>query len=263
MSISTLPVVALGIGLGVDYTFYIVDGIREELHHNPNVERAIVKALSSAGRGVLVYLHQTGPGFAIDKVDDKSVISVHHHDHGRERDPADAEAQGWMQNAVVVFVPTQNPDGRDRFINGYQAAFGLEPPDEFADGAGVLEGCIHGVLEVLAGVQRRVVGEGAMVDGIDARRSGILDAARAVRMRHHLQAKRMRGVRDALEFGAGEMALEPARLQRMPLHDVQGGIGGAVVDHPDREVAIDLRQAHLDLAAAAALGKPVVDGVAL
>lgn len=54
MNINTLPVVALGIGLGVDYSFYIVDGIREELHHNPNVERAIVKALSSAGRGVLV-----------------------------------------------------------------------------------------------------------------------------------------------------------------------------------------------------------------
>jgi predicted RND superfamily exporter protein len=33
MNINTLPVVALGIGLGVDYSFYIVDGIREELHH--------------------------------------------------------------------------------------------------------------------------------------------------------------------------------------------------------------------------------------
>jgi predicted RND superfamily exporter protein len=54
MNINTLPVVALGIGLGVDYTFYIVDGIREELHHSPNVELAIVKSLSSAGRGVLI-----------------------------------------------------------------------------------------------------------------------------------------------------------------------------------------------------------------
>ncbi|MBU0604258.1 MAG: MMPL family transporter [Gammaproteobacteria bacterium] len=54
MNINTLPVVALGIGLGVDYTFYIVDGIREELHHSSNVEKAIVKALGSAGRGVLV-----------------------------------------------------------------------------------------------------------------------------------------------------------------------------------------------------------------
>jgi predicted RND superfamily exporter protein len=54
MNINTLPVVALGIGLGVDYTFYIVDGIREELHHSQNVELAIVKSLSSAGRGVLI-----------------------------------------------------------------------------------------------------------------------------------------------------------------------------------------------------------------
>ncbi len=55
MNINTLPVVALGIGLGVDYTFYIVDGIREELHHGTGtIEQAITKALKSAGRGVLV-----------------------------------------------------------------------------------------------------------------------------------------------------------------------------------------------------------------
>jgi hypothetical protein len=54
MNINTLPVVALGIGLGVDYTFYIVDGIREELHHSKNVERAIVHALLGPGKGVLI-----------------------------------------------------------------------------------------------------------------------------------------------------------------------------------------------------------------
>lgn len=54
MNINTLPVVALGIGLGVDYTFYIVDGIREELHHSSNVEAAILKSLRSSGRGVLI-----------------------------------------------------------------------------------------------------------------------------------------------------------------------------------------------------------------
>lgn len=58
MNINTLPVVALGIGLGVDYTFYIVDGIREELHHSDNVakdvEKAIVKSLMSAGKGVAI-----------------------------------------------------------------------------------------------------------------------------------------------------------------------------------------------------------------
>ncbi|MCC4118480.1 MMPL family transporter [Aromatoleum toluclasticum] len=54
MSISTLPVVALGIGLGVDYAFYIVDGIREELHHHDDVSKAIIRSLRTAGRGVLV-----------------------------------------------------------------------------------------------------------------------------------------------------------------------------------------------------------------
>lgn len=54
MSISTLPVVALGIGLGVDYAFYIVDGIREELHHHDDVAKAIIRSLQTAGRGVLV-----------------------------------------------------------------------------------------------------------------------------------------------------------------------------------------------------------------
>lgn len=54
MSINTLPVVALGIGLGVDYTFYIVDGIREELYKEYDIVKAIAKSISSAGRGVLV-----------------------------------------------------------------------------------------------------------------------------------------------------------------------------------------------------------------
>jgi predicted RND superfamily exporter protein len=54
MNINTLPVVALGIGLGVDYTFYIVDGIREELHLHDNVEKAILNCLNSQGRGVLL-----------------------------------------------------------------------------------------------------------------------------------------------------------------------------------------------------------------
>ncbi len=56
MSISTLPVVALGIGLGVDYAFYIVDSIKEYLEKYPNADPrdAIRQALFSAGRGVLL-----------------------------------------------------------------------------------------------------------------------------------------------------------------------------------------------------------------
>lgn len=54
MSVNTLPVVALGIGLGVDYAFYVADGIREEMRATKDPMTAITKALHSAGRGVLV-----------------------------------------------------------------------------------------------------------------------------------------------------------------------------------------------------------------
>ncbi|MDO8177863.1 MAG: efflux RND transporter permease subunit [Undibacterium sp.] len=54
MNLSTLPVAALGIGLGVDYAFYVVDGIKEELHHHSDLKRAITQSLLSAGKGVLI-----------------------------------------------------------------------------------------------------------------------------------------------------------------------------------------------------------------
>ena len=56
MSISTLPVVALGIGLGVDYAFYIVDSIKEYQEKYPSAEplEAVLQSLNSAGRGVLL-----------------------------------------------------------------------------------------------------------------------------------------------------------------------------------------------------------------
>jgi predicted RND superfamily exporter protein len=54
MNINTLPVVALGIGLGVDYSFYVVDGIREGLHRRLNLDAAIRSSLLGAGKGVLI-----------------------------------------------------------------------------------------------------------------------------------------------------------------------------------------------------------------
>jgi predicted RND superfamily exporter protein len=56
MNINTLPIAALGIGLGVDYAFYIVDGIKEELQHQGrnDLVSAIAKSMNSAGRGVLI-----------------------------------------------------------------------------------------------------------------------------------------------------------------------------------------------------------------
>jgi len=60
MNINTVPVAALGIGLGVDYAFYIVDSIRENMGLPTAADRqaclaaAIAKALNTTGRGVLV-----------------------------------------------------------------------------------------------------------------------------------------------------------------------------------------------------------------
>lgn len=60
MNINTVPVAALGIGLGVDYAFYIVDSIRENMGKTlgpvsqAQLAAAIAKAMNTAGRGVLI-----------------------------------------------------------------------------------------------------------------------------------------------------------------------------------------------------------------
>lgn len=53
-NISTLPVVALGIGLGVDYSLYVVNGIKTEYESNGSIDKSIFRSLHSAGRGVLI-----------------------------------------------------------------------------------------------------------------------------------------------------------------------------------------------------------------
>ena len=54
MNINTVPVAALGIGLGVDYALYIVDRIKQELENGLDDKTAIEKALHSAGKGVVI-----------------------------------------------------------------------------------------------------------------------------------------------------------------------------------------------------------------
>nr|WP_316641578.1 MMPL family transporter [uncultured Roseateles sp.] len=54
MNINTLPIAALGIGLGVDYAFYVIDEIREELRRGLTLEQAVNSSMLGAGRGVLV-----------------------------------------------------------------------------------------------------------------------------------------------------------------------------------------------------------------
>lgn len=54
MNINTVPVAALGIGLGVDYAFYIADRIKEEIAAGSTPEHAIHQSLHSAGLGVVI-----------------------------------------------------------------------------------------------------------------------------------------------------------------------------------------------------------------
>jgi len=54
MNINTVPVAALGIGLGVDYAFYISDRVKEEIAIGKSPEEAIRIALHTAGMGVIV-----------------------------------------------------------------------------------------------------------------------------------------------------------------------------------------------------------------
>lgn len=54
MNINTVPVAALGIGLGVDYAFYIADRVKEEIAIGKTPEEAIRIALHTAGMGVIV-----------------------------------------------------------------------------------------------------------------------------------------------------------------------------------------------------------------
>lgn len=73
-----------------------------------------------------------------------AIVWLAHSVHGDEISPADAAAatahhllasrdpavQAWLQRTIVVIVPSQNPDGRDRFINSFRAGLGVEPnPD--------------------------------------------------------------------------------------------------------------------------------------
>jgi predicted RND superfamily exporter protein len=52
LNINTLPVTAVGIGIGVDYAIYMLDRIREEVRHR-NVNDAVHEALSTTGAAVL------------------------------------------------------------------------------------------------------------------------------------------------------------------------------------------------------------------
>jgi predicted RND superfamily exporter protein len=54
LNVNSLPVAALGIGLGVDYAIYVVDAIKEDYACHGDMKTAIFHALNTAGRGVIM-----------------------------------------------------------------------------------------------------------------------------------------------------------------------------------------------------------------
>jgi predicted RND superfamily exporter protein len=53
MNINSLPVAAIGIGIGIDYGYYVLSRITEEYEHFPDVDLAIAEALMTTGRAIL------------------------------------------------------------------------------------------------------------------------------------------------------------------------------------------------------------------
>ena len=53
MFIPTVPVASLGIGIGVDFSFYVLSRIKEEFESLGSLDQAVVRALASSGKAVL------------------------------------------------------------------------------------------------------------------------------------------------------------------------------------------------------------------
>jgi hypothetical protein len=54
LNISTLPLAALGVGLGVDYGIYMLDRIREEFHKTGDANEAVTRAFLTSGNAIFV-----------------------------------------------------------------------------------------------------------------------------------------------------------------------------------------------------------------
>jgi hypothetical protein len=53
MNINSLPIAAIGIGIGIDYGYYVLSRITEEYEHFSDIDQAIEEALMTTGRAIL------------------------------------------------------------------------------------------------------------------------------------------------------------------------------------------------------------------
>ncbi len=54
LNVNTVPMIAVGIGLGVDYAIYMMDRIKEEMHTADSLQQAITRAVSTTGVAIAV-----------------------------------------------------------------------------------------------------------------------------------------------------------------------------------------------------------------
>lgn len=52
ISVNTVPVIAVGVGVGIDYAVYFMDRIREEMAATRNIHRAVINAVATTGYAV-------------------------------------------------------------------------------------------------------------------------------------------------------------------------------------------------------------------
>jgi predicted RND superfamily exporter protein len=52
ISVNTVPVIAVGVGVGIDYAVYFMDRIREEMAHTHSIHKAVVNAVATTGYAV-------------------------------------------------------------------------------------------------------------------------------------------------------------------------------------------------------------------
>jgi len=54
VNVNTVPIIAVGIGVGIDYSIYIMDRIREEILTTDTLQGAVIRAISTTGLAVCV-----------------------------------------------------------------------------------------------------------------------------------------------------------------------------------------------------------------
>ena len=54
INVNTVPIIAVGIGVGIDYSIYIMDRIREEILKTDSLQEAVIRAISTTGLAVCV-----------------------------------------------------------------------------------------------------------------------------------------------------------------------------------------------------------------